>query len=253
MLPVNVISRQILPGNMVEIIDVDIDIIAVVRVAAVMIIIVVVIVIVMMVIVIIPVDAAEQGVGGGDAEAIAKPLTKLLVNCSPGGGQVDRRVGRVRPGAVNNRRVIGRHVHHVRIGGFDFNHLGGAEDVTALLLREVLVVDVAGAAAFVAVMTFCCGVDFSVPVCWAMARKRCTESMTSCGWARNALPRFSTHGAFSPINASRKGRRPAILRWDPRAGLPPLVPPHPLHCRIILRPLHRLNDVTRIGRSHQHL
>ena len=80
----------------------------------------------------------------------------------------------------------------------------GGEDVTALLLREVLVVDVA--AAFVAVMTFCCGVDFNVPVCWAMARKRCTESMTACGWARKALPRFSTHGAFSPINARREGK-----------------------------------------------
>ena len=62
------------------------------------------------------------------------------------------------------------------------------------------------AAERVAVMTFCCGVDFNVPVCWAMARKRCTESMTSCGWARKALPRFSTHGAFSPINASREGK-----------------------------------------------
>ena len=86
----------------------------------------------------------------------------------------------------------------------------GAEDVTALLLREAVAVDVAGAGAGaaerVAVMTFCCGVDFNVPVCWAMARKRCTESMTSCGWARKALPRFSTHGAFSPINASREGK-----------------------------------------------
>ena len=31
-------------------------------------------------------------------------------------------------------------------------------------------------------------------------------SMTACGWARNAFPRFSTHGAFSPINASREGK-----------------------------------------------
>ena len=55
-------------------------------------------------------------------------------------------------------------------------------------------------------ITFCCGVDFSVPVCWAMARRRCTESITSCGWAKNALPRFSTQGGFSPIIASRAGK-----------------------------------------------
>ena len=125
MLPVSVITRQSLPGDMVEIIDVDIDIIAVVRVAAVMIIIVVVIVIVMMAIVIIPVDAAEQGVGGGDAEAIAKTFDEAIGELfTRRRRQVDRRVGRVRPGAVNYRRVRGRHVHHVRIGGFDFNHLG---------------------------------------------------------------------------------------------------------------------------------
>ena len=46
MLPVSVITRQSLPGDMVEIIDVDIDIIAVVRVAAVMIIIVAFVVII---------------------------------------------------------------------------------------------------------------------------------------------------------------------------------------------------------------
>lgn len=104
MLPAGVVSRQVLPGNMVEIIDVDVDVIAVVRVAAVMIIIVMVIVIVMVVmIVIIPVDAAEQSVGCGDAEAIAKPLDEAVGKLLPRRRrQLDRRIGGVRPGAVNN-------------------------------------------------------------------------------------------------------------------------------------------------------
>jgi hypothetical protein len=59
-LPVNVVARQVLSGNMVEIIYIDIDVI-VMRVIAV----VVVVIVMVVVIIIIPVDAAEQRPGGG--------------------------------------------------------------------------------------------------------------------------------------------------------------------------------------------
>lgn len=59
MLPAGMIPRQVLPGDMVEIIHVDMDVIAVVRVAAVMIIIVMVMIVIMMMVIVIPVDIAE--------------------------------------------------------------------------------------------------------------------------------------------------------------------------------------------------
>ncbi len=59
MLPAGMIPRQVLSGDMVEIIHVDIDIIAVVGVVAVMIIIVMVMIVIMMMVIVIPVDIAE--------------------------------------------------------------------------------------------------------------------------------------------------------------------------------------------------
>ena len=56
MLPVNMVTRQILPGNAVEIIHINIDVIAIVLVTAVM----VIVIMMMVIIVIIPVDAAEE-------------------------------------------------------------------------------------------------------------------------------------------------------------------------------------------------
>lgn len=78
MLPVGMISRQVLARYMIEIVYIDINVIAVMRVAAVMIIIVVVIVIVMMVIVIIPIDAAKQRVSCGNAETLAKAFDETI-------------------------------------------------------------------------------------------------------------------------------------------------------------------------------
>ncbi len=89
MLPAHRLARQVLPGYPVEIINIDIDIIAIVliTVTAMMVIIVMMIVVVMVVmVVVVPVYAAEQGIGGGDAQTITKPLTKLSANCCPGGG-----------------------------------------------------------------------------------------------------------------------------------------------------------------------
>ena len=68
-----------------------------------------------------------------------------------------------------------------------------------------------GTAFFVVVITFCSVDDFSEPVCCASCRNRCTESITSCGWARKASPRFCTHCGFSPINAINCGKATSDL------------------------------------------
>lgn len=73
-LPVNMVTRQILPGNAVEIIHINIDVIAIVLVTAVM----VIVIMMMVIIVIIPVDAAEERPGGGDAKAVTKTFDEAI-------------------------------------------------------------------------------------------------------------------------------------------------------------------------------
>lgn len=73
MLPAHRLARQVLPGYPVEIINIDIDIIAIVLITV-----TTMMVIVMMMIVIIPVYAAEQGIGGGDAQTITKTFNKTI-------------------------------------------------------------------------------------------------------------------------------------------------------------------------------
>ena len=80
-LPVNVVFRQVFSCYMIEIIYINIDVIAIMRVIA-----VVVVVIVMVMVIIIPVDTAEQRPVVATPRLYPKPLTKLSVNCSPGGG-----------------------------------------------------------------------------------------------------------------------------------------------------------------------
>lgn len=88
MLPAHRLARQVLPGYPVEIIDIDVDIIAImlITVTTMMVIIIMMVVVMVVMIVVIPVYAAEQRIGGGDAQTITKPLTKLSANCCPGGG-----------------------------------------------------------------------------------------------------------------------------------------------------------------------
>lgn len=91
MLPAHRLTRQILPGYPVVIIDIDVDIIAIVliTVTAMMVIIVMMMVVVMVVmIIVIPVYAAEQRIGGGDAQTITKTFYKTI------GKLVSRRSGK---------------------------------------------------------------------------------------------------------------------------------------------------------------
>jgi hypothetical protein len=54
-------------------------------------------------------------------------------------------------------------------------------------------------------ITFCCSLDFRLPADCACLRKRCTESITSLGWARNALPSCCTQSGFEAIVSSTCG------------------------------------------------
>lgn len=84
MLPAHRLARQVLPGYPVEIIDIDVDIIAImlITVTTMMVIIMMVVVMVVM-IVIIPVYAAEQRIGGGDAQTITKTFNKTVGKLLP--------------------------------------------------------------------------------------------------------------------------------------------------------------------------
>ena len=119
-LPVNMVTRQILPGNAVEIIHINIDVIAIVLVTAVM----VIVIMMMVIIVIIPVDAAEERPGGGDAKAVTKTFDEAIGELlSWRWRQIDRGIGAIRPTAVDGRRVIAWNVYHLRIGRFNFDDL----------------------------------------------------------------------------------------------------------------------------------
>lgn len=80
MLPAHRLARQVLPGYPVEIINIDIDIIAIVliTVTTMMVIVMMMVVVIVVMIVIIPVYAAEQGIGGGDAQTITKTFNKTI-------------------------------------------------------------------------------------------------------------------------------------------------------------------------------
>ncbi len=84
MLPGAVGVRQALSADFIEVLNVDIDIVITVAVIAAVIIPVVMVMI--PVIVIIPVDAAEDGIGCGDASMKPKPFYEAVAKLLPGVG-----------------------------------------------------------------------------------------------------------------------------------------------------------------------
>lgn len=85
MLPAHRLARQVLPGYPVEIIDIDVDIIAImlITVTTMMVIIIMMVVVMVVMIVVIPVYAAEQRIGGGDAQTITKTFNKTIGKLLP--------------------------------------------------------------------------------------------------------------------------------------------------------------------------
>ncbi len=85
MLPAHRLARQVLPGYPVEIIDIDVDIIAImlITVTTMMVIIIMMVVVMVVMIVVIPVYAAEQRIGGGDAQTITKTFNKTVGKLLP--------------------------------------------------------------------------------------------------------------------------------------------------------------------------
>lgn len=112
-LPGDILPFQVFPGDAVEIIDVNIDVVAVVLIAPTA----AMIVIIVMMIVVIPIDIAENGISGGDAQAVTKTVNEAVGELLPRRWrQVDRWGGRIRAvAAVNDRWVVIRHVHYFRI------------------------------------------------------------------------------------------------------------------------------------------
>lgn len=90
MLPTHRLAGQVLPGYPVEIIDINVDIVAIVLITVTVmpVIIVMMIVVVMVVmVVVVPVYAAEQGIGGGDAQTITKTFNKTIGKLLPRRGR----------------------------------------------------------------------------------------------------------------------------------------------------------------------
>lgn len=81
MLPAHRLARQVLPGYPVEIINIDIIAIVLITVTAMP------VIIVMMIVVVVPVYAAEQGIGGGDAQTITKTFNKTIGKLLPRRGR----------------------------------------------------------------------------------------------------------------------------------------------------------------------
>ncbi len=77
------------PGYSIEIIDIDVDIIAImlITVTTMMVIIIMVVVVMVVMIVVIPVYAAEQRIGGGDAQTITKTFNKTIGKLLPRRGR----------------------------------------------------------------------------------------------------------------------------------------------------------------------
>ena len=57
----------------------------------------------------------------------------------------------------------------------------------------------------VLVATVCCELVSKVSFSTALARIRCTESMTSSGWAKNAFPSSVVHWMFPAIRSMTSG------------------------------------------------
>ncbi len=105
-------------------------------IAVAVIVVVMVMIVIVVVIVIIPVDVAEQGIGGGDAQAIAKAFDEAVCKLLAGRrGQIDRRVGRVWPTAVDRGGVVVRDVNHLWIGRSNFDYRWGWRGRIAALHR----------------------------------------------------------------------------------------------------------------------
>ena len=95
-LPAGVVAVKALLVEMVVVIDVDIDIVVPAAMVA------AVIPVIVVMIVIVPVDAAEQRIGGGYPQAETKTVDEAIGKLfARRWRQIDRRVSRVRPGAIN--------------------------------------------------------------------------------------------------------------------------------------------------------
>ena len=166
--------------------------------------------------------------------------------------QIDRRVSRVRPGAINRIGVVGWHIHHVRIGRFNLDDFGGGRRLDYrggfhrcrgggsrrwrrhfarghLLLRR----------RFQRPGLLGDGTQFLHRIHYVLwlREKRVTQVLHPL--------RIFTH--------QRQQRREGDQRFH--AGIPRLVRHGlhggvPLHRWVILRPLDGLQDVARIGRRH---
>jgi hypothetical protein len=55
-------------------------------------------------------------------------------------------------------------------------------------------------------VTVCSGVDLRLPAACALARSRCTASIVSFCWARNASPSFCVQSSFSLIISMTGGK-----------------------------------------------
>ena len=114
------IHRIVITGDTVVIIDVNVDVIILSPAMMAVIMMIVMVIIVVVMVVVIPVDAAENGIGRGDAhtktDARDHAIHKLLPRRRR---QIDRRISRSRPGAIHHIRVVARYVNDLWIGGFN--------------------------------------------------------------------------------------------------------------------------------------
>src|SRR5215471_17479227 len=101
------------------------------------------------------------------------------------------------------------------------------------------------------VSTFCCSVDFKLPLSCAFFRIRCTASITSPCCARNALPRSVVHWISSARRFTTSGK--AANAWIPRLFRGRIGQRLILQVLVFLQPLLELDDFQRICRCCQGL
>src|SRR6266576_3987444 len=95
----------------------------------------------------------------------------------------------------------------------------------------------------VSVSTFCCSLVFNVPLRCALARMRCTASITSCCCARNAFPKFVVQPTFA--HNREYGHR--LDTRIPGLFCHSVVERLILQVGIALQPLFKLDDLQRVG------
>ena len=80
-----------------------------------------------------PMAAAPLGRSNGHARAKAH---------HGGAGGIPRRVVRIGPTAIHRHRVVGRHVHHLGIGGLDHDHTGSSASICGLRGHGLLAIGI---------------------------------------------------------------------------------------------------------------